>query len=182
MWRFRDSREEIILTMFVLLTSSRIFTLTETDVYYGYSASSFDSSGFRSKNPSAYENSRRVSHHHRSQSNVTVARVSFRLRKEESREPRSPRTPGIRISCACRKGGQVANQAARERERDRGRHPETFITFGFKRAHCAVNGVPCVPPFLLSRSYVPRIHSILRRLPFRESAKRRSGERKRRMQ
>lgn len=74
------------------------------------------------------------------------------------------------ISCACRKGGQVANRAAREGDRDR--HPETFITFGFKGAHCAVNGVPRVPSFLLSRSYVPWIRSILRRLPFRESVKR----------
>lgn len=83
----------------------------------------------------------------------------------------SPRTPGIQISCACRKGGQVANRAAREGNRDR--HPETFITFGFKGAHCAVNGVPRVPSFLLSRSYVLWIRFILRRLPFREYARRR---------
>lgn len=92
--------------------------------------------------------------------------------REGSEGPdRSPCTPGIQISCACRKGGQVANRAAREGDRDR--HPETFITFGFKGAHCAVNGVPRVPSFLLSRSYVPWIRSILRRLPFRESVKRR---------
>lgn len=92
--------------------------------------------------------------------------------REGSEDPdRSSCTPGIQISCACHKGGQVANRAAREGERDR--HPETFITFSFKGAHCAVNGVPRVPSFLLSHSYVPWIRSILRRLPFRESVKRR---------
>lgn len=103
--------------------------------------------------------------------NSRTDRHRYRAGKGRKRKPdRSPRTPGIQISCACRKGGQVANRAAREGDRDR--HPETFITFGFKGAHCAVNGVPRVPSFLLSRSYVPWIRSILRRLPFRESVKR----------
>lgn len=91
------------------------------------------------------KHSGRVSHRHRHRGGKG---------REGSKGPdRSPCTPGIQISCACCKGGQVANRAAREGDRDR--HPETFITFGFKGAHCAVNGVPRVPSFLLSRSYVP---------------------------
>lgn len=35
------------------------------------------------------------------------------------RPGRLPRTPGIQISCACRKGGQVANRAAGEGETER---------------------------------------------------------------
>lgn len=76
---------------------------------------------------------------------------------------RKLRTPGIyRYPVRAVRVVRLANRG------DRDRHPETFITFGFKGAHCAVNGVPRVPSFLLSRSYVPWIRSILRRLPFRE--------------
>jgi len=108
------------------------------------------------------------------------SRQREREREGEGQLDRSRRTPGIQISCACHKGGQVANRAAGEGDRDR--HPETFITFGFKGAHCAANGVPRVPFSLsLSLSRAPRIRSILRRLPFRGLAKTR-GRRKRRMQ